>query len=1523
MVQSIQVGSQTGVTASAGSTIFLYLGAGTWLYAHTTESNTQTVYRTAGTLTNLAIRITANASTGDTNTAISRKNAANGNLTFTIPTGAGSVGIYEDVTNSDSVAVADKLNISITAGTGGALTLSNAVTVFAASTNTVSHMLLDGGATYSTSATDFLQLAGYWSGANTTETYQKTRAMRAGTAKNLGFNAIANTGNNTATIKLRKAGADSGISAQAGANSGAGFFEDTANTTAVAIGDDLNYSFAHLLTSGVVSISDVWIELETTTNYAMLAGGITSGFAIAKNTTRFEAIGGILYASGGEAETQVKAYFAFTFSDLTFMVSAASGVTCTARFRKAGANGNQTCVSTANTPGRYTDTTHTDVVAATDLINLSFTTSSASGTNSTSITNYCLNTYFASAGQNITRALTTETVTVSDSGGGSGLARLTTKVRSVSSETVTVQESRARLANKTRAFTTETINVQESKARVKGKPRALTTETINTAESKARLAAKNRTLATETVTVTQSAFTRLTAKARSLTTEIINIAESIDRTVSHGVNNVVKTMSTEIVNVQESSARLASKLRILVTETVNTAESKTRLKASLRTMTTETVNVAESKATLRTKMRTLATETVNVAEGGLTRLTTKMRALTTETITLIESSLARQAAKIRRPDDLLYDDFNAATYNFTEGGSSPNGLWTNSFLSGGTSGTRFASSVNSNVMYQYPAVATAPEQTYSTVNLTTSTWENFELSVRVKTIQQLRQNSAPNNWERAWIFFRIIDNDHGYYFAMKNSGCEIGREDQGIEQIYLATPAESFPVGYWNTVRIRCTSDKVNDRVLIKVWVDNQLVADISDDAQLTVTPPSSNMFAAGKIGVYNEDAEVEFDDLRVMSIPTIAISEPSPPTLLKGKMRSLATETVTFTEVSLSRLTQKFRAFSTETVNVAEAVDRLKGHIGQSIEKVLTTETLNISESTPAKLLQKVRTLAAETLDVGEVGKARLSEKLRALTTETVTITEALDRLVTMGEIEVLYFSDSVTRTVTRANAITRSLATETLTITETSLTRLKGIVKTHTTETLSIAEASARLSSKFRALVTESLNLQESKARIKGKVRTLTTETVAVVEGLARQTAKIRNLTTETITTVEVSLARLNHKLRLLTTETVNVAEAVASLKGHAGQLVTRALTTETVNLAESKTRVSNKIRALTTETMNVGEQSIARLSAKIRTLTTETLAVNEAVAQTKNTARQIIKTMTTETVNLEESTARLTHKFRIMTTESVTIAEQAIFRSVGNARALTTETINLAQISLTRRITKGRVLATETLTITESALSRLAKKIRALTAETITITQSVPLQVRARQVIKTMTTETVNFVQQSLVRRTAKVRTLLTHILTIIEAEIKVFKNGIELVPAERANRGGHTVKLKQPKLKQILYPVYSPAEFERQERRRRLREYPPLIVIPAFKYNINITVAPFVITKLDNQVIVKFAITDRSPIVLTGRVPIKVMPRPKPRVNQAKAKFAMTQAGIERAQTQTNKLNKLFKLMKLWFMAAQLD
>jgi hypothetical protein len=215
----------------------------------------------------------------------------------------------------------------------------------------------------------------------------------------------------------------------------------------------------------------------------------------------------------------------------------------------------------------------------------------------------------------------------------------------------------------------------------------------------------------------------------------------------------------------------------------------------------------------------------------------------------------------------LYDNFEGTPYTISDNQTSPNGKWYSKYNGFGASGTipvtplTTVADNNNTVFYEEPKTSTSPNETHAALTLTTETYEDVEMQLKVKTNEQLRQNSTPNPWEVAWIMWRFQDDWHHYYFIFKPNGVELGKkqnENQAEEQIFLYTANEpQLKINEWNTWRIKMSGNH------IEIWLK------VADGSWLTVVDyhDDTPIVGPGNIGLYTEDAHVQFDDVYITSI--------------------------------------------------------------------------------------------------------------------------------------------------------------------------------------------------------------------------------------------------------------------------------------------------------------------------------------------------------------------------------------------------------------------------------------------------------------------------------------------------------------------------------------------------------------------------------------------------------------------------------------------------------------------------------
>ena len=157
----------------------------------------------------------------------------------------------------------------------------------------------------------------------------------------------------------------------------------------------------------------------------------------------------------------------------------------------------------------------------------------------------------------------------------------------------------------------------------------------------------------------------------------------------------------------------------------------------------------------------------------------------------------------------------------------------------------------SKVLAAAPAASTRPDETHAALIRSGATFGDIDVTVRMKTVRQLR-TPQPNSWETTWFLWHYADNVHFYYLVLKPNGWELGKEDPAYPgaQRFLATGSSpTFPVGRWNSVRVR--------------QVGNTMAVDV-DGVPLASFVDNERPYTGGAIALYSEDAEVRFDDVVV-----------------------------------------------------------------------------------------------------------------------------------------------------------------------------------------------------------------------------------------------------------------------------------------------------------------------------------------------------------------------------------------------------------------------------------------------------------------------------------------------------------------------------------------------------------------------------------------------------------------------------------------------------------------------------------
>lgn len=225
------VSNTTPILASTGSTSLEGTGTCFWpiigrfgvLTANNEARVTYTV-RVATTLSNFRIYLSSNSATWACQIYI-RVNGANGNETIAIP--SSTSGAFEDITNSDNVAVGQKINFG-----GGTLNLYCTATTSQVKSNSAGQQIAagaDGTTTLAAALTRYLPVEGSSQSFQATEASAQVTARASFTAKNLFVNIPTNSVDGATTFDLRYTSGNTGLTYSVPAST-TGTFEDTTHT---------------------------------------------------------------------------------------------------------------------------------------------------------------------------------------------------------------------------------------------------------------------------------------------------------------------------------------------------------------------------------------------------------------------------------------------------------------------------------------------------------------------------------------------------------------------------------------------------------------------------------------------------------------------------------------------------------------------------------------------------------------------------------------------------------------------------------------------------------------------------------------------------------------------------------------------------------------------------------------------------------------------------------------------------------------------------------------------------------------------------------------------------------------------------------------------------------------------------------------------------------------------------------------------------------------------------------------------
>ncbi|WP_374033951.1 LamG domain-containing protein [Bdellovibrio bacteriovorus] len=202
-----------------------------------------------------------------------------------------------------------------------------------------------------------------------------------------------------------------------------------------------------------------------------------------------------------------------------------------------------------------------------------------------------------------------------------------------------------------------------------------------------------------------------------------------------------------------------------------------------------------------------------------------------------------------------------------------------------------------------PKPATAANETHAALVFIKETVDtpvqDFELTVDLTTSQQLRQNTAANDWEVFWLFFgykgNITDKTTNYYISKPSTGSELGLAHGEVGQKFLGTDSVSK-----TAVGGRHKFKFVRKGTSFSVYRDDQLFYSYTDG-----TFPSALYSGKGALGFYSEDAEVKIHSVQLKRLDSGTVASEVLPLLTSNSLESRSPQSVSTLNATVTNSAQ------------------------------------------------------------------------------------------------------------------------------------------------------------------------------------------------------------------------------------------------------------------------------------------------------------------------------------------------------------------------------------------------------------------------------------------------------------------------------------------------------------------------------------------------------------------------------------------------------------------------------------------
>lgn len=331
------------------------------------SSNITLIQHTSWTLSNLYVRVRTNTLTVQTTTVTLYNYSTSTAWNLTVSISAWATGWFSDTSNTDTISSWSIYTMRIVVEWWWTWnTLHTWLCVnFEPSSNTVYCSMINNANSIATGTT-YLKVA-WVIAASTTESVHKTFVSHSVTAKNLYLRLQMNSSTSTTTFWLRVNWSTSSLAVSV-AWSATGNFSDTSNTATLASWDGINYIISWH--NNTVFPALMTCQFESTDWAHTIFAGSSSGTWTPLSNNNYCNLWWMIVQNATENNGKFVLWIAWTLSKLHVNVQTNTrNGTCTIRTRINWSSWTCYVSITASTTGQFSDTTNSDTITSTDLVN--------------------------------------------------------------------------------------------------------------------------------------------------------------------------------------------------------------------------------------------------------------------------------------------------------------------------------------------------------------------------------------------------------------------------------------------------------------------------------------------------------------------------------------------------------------------------------------------------------------------------------------------------------------------------------------------------------------------------------------------------------------------------------------------------------------------------------------------------------------------------------------------------------------------------------------------------------------------------------------------------------------------------------------------------------------------------------------------------------------------------------------------------------------------------------------------------